>query len=244
VYVAKGVPHHLIAFRAPDEPLTAAEFQKMAIAKANEITARGKMPILAGGTGLYIRMVVDNFSVPAVLPNRALRRRLEKRSAASLSAELKKKDPLYASKVPPQNRRFITRALEVIAATGKPFSELQKAGEPLFDTLQVGIRRPRNLMYERIDRRVDQQMRRGLLKEAKAMAKRYGWDLPAMSGLGHRQLGAFLQGQMTLQEAVERIKRDTRHYAKRQVTWFRRDLRIRWVKDEKQAFGLVKKFAK
>lgn len=244
VYVAKGVPHHLIAFRSPDEPLTAAEFKKMAEDKAREIIGRGKLPILAGGTGLYIRTIVDGFEIPAVAPDPAFRKRLERKNTTVLFAELKKKDPVYAAKITPQNRRYITRALEVMAATKQPFSSQQKKGKAAFTVLQIGVQRPREEIYRRVNDRVDKQMRRGLLKEAKRLGRRFGWALQPMSGLGHRQLGLYLEGKLTLSEAVERIKTDTRHYAKRQLTWFRRDKRIRWVKGQKEAIILTRKFAK
>jgi len=241
-YIARGVPHYLVGFLPPSKSFTAAQFKDHVIRISRDITKRGHVPILAGGTGLYIRTVVDNLDIPAVPPDVAFRKRMERRTTAALYAELKKKDPAYAARIPAGNRRYAIRALEVIVATGKPFSEVQGKGEPLFEVLQLGIRRPRAEMYRRIDARVDEMMRRGLLEEAKRLGKRHGWKVPAMSGLGHRQLGLFLRGEATLEQAVDLIKRDTRHFAKRQMTWFRRDKRIRWVKNERDAFMLAKKF--
>lgn len=238
-YVAKGVPHYLIGFLSPSKTFTAAQFKDHVIRISRDIAKRGHVPILAGGTGLYLKAVIDNLDIPEVPPDPAFRARMERKTTAALYAELKKKDPAYAARIPPGNRRYAIRALEVFHATGRPFSEVQGAGEPLFDVLQIGIQRPREAMYARIDARVDVLMRRGLLEEARRLGKRHGWSVPAMSGLGHRQLGAFIRGEATLEAVVEQIKRDTRHFAKRQLTWFRRDRRIRWVKNEKEAVQLA-----
>ena len=134
------------------------------------------------------------------------------------------------------------RALEVIHATGKPFSTLQTSAPPCFNILQIGIQRPRAEIYRRIEARVDVQMQRGLLKEARKLGRRYGWNLPSLSGLGHFQLGLFLQGKISLEEAISLIKRDTRHFAKRQITWFKRDRRIKWVSTSIRAEKIVKTF--
>lgn len=243
VYLARGIPHHLIAIRPLTRTLTAADFKKLVVRLARDINRRGRLPILAGGTGLYINAVTENFTIPAVAPNWAFRKRLTKRGTAALFAELQRRDPAYAGRITPQNRRYITRALEVIQATGRPFSELQTKGEPLFDVLKIGIRRPRRELYARINRRVDAQIERGLLKEAMKLGKRYGWDLPPMTGLGHKQLGLFLRGEVPLMEAIRLIKRDTRRFAKRQIAWFKRDQSIRWVKNEATARKLVSDFA-
>jgi tRNA dimethylallyltransferase len=241
-YVARGVPHYLVGFLSPRKTFTAAQFKDHVIRIAADIRKRGHVPILAGGTGLFLKTVVDNLEIPEVPPNPAIRARMDKKPTAELAALLEKRDPVYAGRIPANNRRYLTRALEVIEATGKPFSEAQGRGEPLFDVLQIGRKRDRAALYARIDARVDDMMARGLLAEAKRLGKRYGWSLPAMTGLGHRQLGEHLEGKTTLAEAVERVKRDTRRYAKRQMTWFRRDGRVRWVKNEAEALRLAAKF--
>ncbi len=244
VYMVRGVPYYLVDFLSPAKQFTVAQFKDHVEKISRDIRKRGHIPVLAGGTGLYIRAVVDNFTVPEVPPDSAFRAKMERRSTAVLFNALAKKDPVYAARIPRNNRRYAIRALEVIAATGKPFSEQQGSGAPTFDLLQIAIRRPRRALYARIDARVDDMMRRGLLKEAKRLGKRYGWSVPAMTGLGHRQLGLFLEGKITLDEAIRLIKRDTRRYAKRQMTWFRRDRRIRWVKDETAAKKIVARFLK
>ncbi|MEK9152061.1 MAG: tRNA (adenosine(37)-N6)-dimethylallyltransferase MiaA [Patescibacteria group bacterium] len=244
IYVARGIAHHLTAFRSPAKPLTAAEYKSLATRAIRDVGARGKLPIMVGGTGLYVNAVVYNFTIPEVAPNQALRRSLEKLPTATLFAKLRQADPVYASRITPQNRRYIIRALEVIAATGRKFSELQQKGKPLFETLLLGVGRPQAELYRRIDARVDAMMRRGLIKEARTLGRRYGWDNPALSSLGHRQLGLALQEKMTLEAAVDLIKRDTRRYAKRQIAWFKRDRRIKKVRSASAAAQMVKTFVK
>lgn len=241
-YVARGVPHYLVGFLSPSRPFTVAQFKDHVIRIAADIAKRGHLPILAGGTGLYLKAVIDNYEIPGVAPNEAFRAEQEKRATDDLFAELATKDPAYAGRIPPNNRRYIIRALEVMAATGKTVTEAQAKGEPLFEVLQIGIKRPRAAAFERINLRVDRMMKQGLLEEARKLGRKYGWDAPAMSGLGHKQLGAYLRGETSLEAAVERIKSDTRSYAKRQETWFKRDARIVWVKTQAQAERAVGAF--
>ncbi len=243
-YVAKGIPHHLVSFLSPSKTFTAAEFKDHVIRISRDIIARGSVPMLVGGTGLFIRAVVENFDIPIVPPNSVFRAKMEKKTTGVLFAMLRRRDPVYAARIPKNNRRYVIRALEVIDATGQPFSSAQGKGAPLFDVLELGIRRDREVLYARINARVDAMMKRGLMKEAKRLGKRYGWSIPAMTGLGHRQLGLHIQGKISLEEAVELIKRDTRRYAKRQLTWFRRDKQILWVKNEAEAVRKAKVFLK
>lgn len=242
IYVSHGIPHHLISFLPAARTFTVAQFKDHVIRIARDIRKRGHVPILCGGTGLFIRAVVDNFEIPEVPADAEFRAAMEKRTTAALYKELVKRDPAYAARIPPSNRRYATRALEVIHATGKPFSEAQGRGDPLFDVLQIGVNRERAELYRRINARVQKMMKQGLLEEARALGKKHGWEVPAATGLGHRQLGWFIQGKMTLPEAVERIKADTRHYSKRQITWFKREGRIIWVTNAQAAIRLGKAF--
>lgn len=241
-YWVDGVAHHLMSFRSPSQQVTVSQFQRMVARKVREITARRHVPFLVGGTGLYVGAVVDNFTIPRVKADAAVRRALERRETADLFAELRQKDPAYAVRITPQNRRYIIRALEVIRATGKSFSALQGRGAARYDALQLGVTRDKAVLLRRIDLRAEEMMRKGLLEEARRLGKRYGWGHPVLSALGHRQLGRFLRGEGTLEEAIEQVKRDTRRYAKRQMTWFRRDKRILWVRTPHQAERVVKTF--
>lgn len=241
-YFVDGIAHHLLAFRSPAKPLSAVEVKALAVRAARVVIRRGHLPVFCGGTGLYADMIARNFSVPAVKPDLKLRARLMKRSTEDLFADLKAKDPAYAARISPQNRRYLVRALEVIATTGRPFSEQQKEGRPLFQFLKLGVSRPRPVLYGRINRRVDAMLEAGLLAEAKKLGKKYGWDGVPLTSLGHRQLGEHLRGEISLPEAVDRIKIQTRHYAKRQLTWFKRDGDIFWVKTPKDALAKTKTF--
>ncbi|OIO51700.1 MAG: tRNA (adenosine(37)-N6)-dimethylallyltransferase MiaA [Parcubacteria group bacterium CG1_02_58_44] len=242
VYVVDGVAHYLLGSESPGHPLDLAEYHRRAEWRLKEIASRGRLPILVGGTGLYVRAVVDSFVGPEVAPNYAFRDELEKHDTAKLYRRLMKVDPDYAGRISPNNRRYVVRALEVQQATGRPFSEQQGQGRPQFEWLQLGADRSRDELYRRIDARVDWMADNGLVEEAQRMFRRYGSDSRIATSLGYAQLAGFLSGKYDLKEAFRLIKRDTRHYARRQLTWLRRDSRIRWVRDDSRAQGLVRRF--
>lgn len=243
-YFVQGIPHHLIDIVNPDEEFTLAHYKKIAFETIDEILSRGKLPIVVGGTGLYVRAIVDNPDIPAVAPNLELRAELEKKSISELAELLIKLDPKTAEKIDMKNPRRMIRAIEVASVTGGSFLAQQTKSAPRYDALQIGLDVPREKLYEHINARVDEQMRRGMLEETKKLAEKYSWDLPSMSGIGYKQLGYFLRGEISLSEAIEMIKHDTRQYAKRQMTWFKNDNRIDWVKSEEEAKRLASKFIK
>ncbi len=245
-YLVEGVPHHLMDIITPNEEFTLSDFKTRAEAAINSILQHGKLPIIVGGTGLYVWALVDNLQIPAVAPNMELRQKLERKPLAELVEMLQKIDPESAATVDLQNPRRVLRALEVALGSGESFAVQQKKGPALYNILQIGIDLPRELLYARINDRVDKQMSDGLLNEATKLSQKYSWDLPSMSSIGYRQMGYYLRGEMKLLEAVEILKRDTRHYAKRQQTWFKRDARIHWIKngDVVAASKTVKKFLK
>lgn len=243
VFLCKKIPHYLVDFVDPGQDFTLAQFKKMAVERAFEISRRGRLPLLVGGTGLYIHAVVDNLLIPEVSPNKKLRRSLEQKANEQLVALLQKLDPVTAKAVDPHNQRRLIRALEVCIWTGRPFSEQQKTGAPFFDVLQLGVEVSRPELHRRINQRSEQMMTDGLLEEVRALVKqRYGWHLPAMSGTGYRQFADYFAGRINIEKAIEILKRDTRRYARRQMTWFRRDKRIQWIKDNNEAFELVERF--
>lgn len=228
VWLAEGVPHHLINFLSPRRQLTVSEFKAKAVWRAREIARRGKLPMLVGGSMLYASAVLDNYQMPDVPADEKFRVACANVPLDRLGEELAAKDPAYAVRAG-KNPRYIIRALEVMRATGRTMTELQRKGEPIFDALVLGVTRPKEELDERIDRRFDQMMKGGLLEETAALGRRYGWDCPAFVSLGHRQIAMHLRGEMPLVDAVTLAKKATRDYAKRQLTWFRRDSRIRWV---------------
>ena len=221
------VSHHLIDLVYPYEPYTLALFQQDAYTTINEVGSRGKLPILAGGTPLYVNAVVEGWTVPRTEPDLELRRRLEAEAGEHgpqrLHARLAQLDPAAAENILPSNTRRIIRALEVIERTGQPISAQQDKVPPPYRTLTIVLDCGRPELYRRIDSRVDEQIRRGLVEEVAHLHELgYAFDLPSMSGIGYRQVGAYLQGTTTLPDAIQRMKWDTHNFARHQGNWFRR----------------------
>jgi len=242
-YVVEDIPHHLVDFLNPGNVFTAAEFRDKAIKHAKQIVKNQKIPFLVGGTGLYISSVVDNWQIPRVPPNGKLRRSLEEKNTADLLTLLHALDPVSAQNIDAQNKRRLVRALEVCIFSGQPFSSQRIKGDQLFSLLQIGIDVPREVLNQRIEERIDAMIVQGLLAEVAMMTKqKYGWSLPSMSGIGYRQFRAHLEGTESLERAIDLLKRDTRRFARRQMTWFRRDSRIQWCASYDDARALVKTF--
>jgi tRNA dimethylallyltransferase len=224
----------LIDIANPDETLSLGVFQRLARLAIADINTRNRLPILVGGTGQYIRAVVQGWEVPPVEPDPRLRAALEAWGAEvgmhGLHARLAVVDPEAASAIDARNARRIVRALEVIFTTGRRFSAQRNSGPPVYDTLMIGILRPRAELYERIDRRIDAMFRAGLIEEVQVLLKHgYPPDLPAFSAIGYREVIAFLQGKMTLEDAIAQMKRQTRIFVRRQANWFKpEDPQILW----------------
>lgn len=228
------VPHHLIDILDPDQILTLAEFQERAYAAVDDIARRGRVPFLVGGTGQYVMAVVEGWTVPEVAPDWAFRDQLyaEAREVglAALHARLAQVDPVAAARIDPRNVRRVIRALEVFHATGKPISEAQRKVPPPYRILMIGLTLPRDVLYQRIDARVDEMIRQGLVSEVQRLIDQgYTWDLPSMSGLGYVEIGQYLRGEVSLDEAIRLIKRNTRRFVRHQYNWFRLSApRIHW----------------
>jgi len=233
---------HLISIVNPDQQFSLTQYKKLAINKIKEIQRRNKTPFLVGGTGLYISSVIDNLEIPKAPPDDKIRKRLEKLSSEKLFIKLKKTDLKSAKIIGENNKRKLIRALEVYEITGKSFSEQQTKGEPLFDVLQIGIKTDREKLYKKIDQRVDEMIKMGLIEETKNLTGKYSFDLPAMSGIGYREIGLYLQNKIVLEEAIQKMKFRTHQYARRQMTWFKKDKRIEWIENYKKAKKLVEKF--
>lgn len=233
----RGVPHHGIDLVDPEEECNVADYRRHALRAIASIHERGKLPILSGGTGLYVRAVVDEFLFPERGADWEFRRRLEadaeRLGRAAIHQRLKEVDPDTAARLHPNDLRRVVRALEVYERTGKPLSEHLKEARgqgSMFDLLMFGLIRPREELYERINQRVLDQIRAGLVEEVSALMRRgLDEDDVAMKGLGYKEIIAYLKGRVTLEEAVRVLQRDTRHYARRQLTWFRADKRVQWL---------------
>jgi tRNA dimethylallyltransferase len=231
------VSHHLLDIITPDTPYTLTQYQADAQAAIAEIAAHGHLPLLVGGTGLYIRAVIDNLAIPEAAPNWELRRELEAQAAqegtAALHARLAALDPTSAARIDPANVRRVIRALEVCLVTGQPFSVLQGARPSPYRLLMLGLTCERARLYERADRRVDAMLAAGFVEEVRALAARgYAWHLPAMTSLGYSEIGAYLRGETSLEEAIARLKFATHSYIRRQYSWFRPEKRIQWLECE------------
>ncbi len=235
-YFVEDIPHHLIDFLNPGKTFSVAEFRDKAIKYAKLSYKNKRVPMLVGGTGLYISSVVDNFNIPRVTANKKLRKSLEEKTNQELMELLQRLDHEHANNIDPKNTRRLIRALEVCILTGEPFSAQKQKGEPLFDILQIAPDIPREILHERINTRVDEMVEEGLIDELKNLLKqKYGWNLPSMQGIGYRQFKSYLDGRESLEDAIEILKRDTRRFARRQMTWFRRDKRIKWCKTYEDA---------
>lgn len=225
------VPHHLVDLCDPDETLSLSAFQRRAYTAIDDILARGRLPILVGGTGQYVMAVVEGWGIPEVAPQPALRRALEALPPGEAARWLPALDPEATQRNDVRNVRRVVRALEVILVTGRRMTELQAKTPPPYDFLILGVGRDREELYARIDARVEAMMAAGLLEEVRALqAAGYGRRLPSMSAVGYRQLLDHLDGKTTLDEAVAQIKFDTHRLARKQGAWFREsDPRIDWV---------------
>lgn len=242
VYLTDGIPIHLLDIIGPDRNFTLAEYKAIALETIKEIQGRGRLPILVGGTGLYLSAITDNLSIPEAPPDEKLRSELEGKDTKELYKTLDRIDPEAAASIGQSNKRKLIRALEVYKVTGKPFSDQKTKGKPLFHILEIGIETEREELYGKIDKRVDEMIEAGLVDETKRLLDRYEIELPAMSGIGYKEIGSYLRGEISLDEAVQQIKWHTHQYARRQLTWFKRDPRTRWVTSYEEAERLVENF--
>lgn len=229
----QGVPHHLIDVLDPRDEYSLALFQRDAREVVENILARGKLPIVAGGTPLYLRALLEGWRIPPAPPNPELRSLLELRARnegpEALHRELALVDPRAAARIPPANVRRVIRALEIFLQTGRPMTQLEGKEPPPWQILWIGLILPREELYRRIDERVERQIARGLVDEVRRLlAAGVPPQAPALTALGYRQIVAYLQGRLTLEEAIARIRYDTHRYARHQLTWLRRMPRVKW----------------
>lgn len=231
----KAVPHHLIDVADPDEGWNLAIYQQEAYRIIDDIHQRGKLPLLVGGTGQYIRSIIEGWHIPPQRPDIKLRDALNNWADAigpkGLYERLKMLDPEAASNIDHRNLRRTVRALEVIFKTGERFSELRNRQECPYKPIILGIERPREALYERVDQRIDQMLEAGLVDEVRSLLDAgYSPDLRTMSAIGYGEIINHLKGQISYEEAVTLIKRNTRTFVRRQANWFKPDdPRITWV---------------
>jgi tRNA dimethylallyltransferase len=241
-FLVEDVPHWGIDLVEPDQEYSVADFKKYAEQKIKEILKRGHIPIFVGGTGMWLSAVIDNLDLSSTPSDEKLRAELEEKSIGDLYHEYKQLDPIGAETIDRENKRRVLRALEVSMLTGKPFSQLQTRGPLKYNVLQIGLSVERDVLNERINWRVDEMIAKGLVNEVRSLKETYGCEIDAMTGIGYRQVCEFLDGRSSLKDAMEEIKKDTRHYAKRQMTWFRRDERIQWIANTQEAIKQIESF--
>ncbi|WP_308619158.1 tRNA (adenosine(37)-N6)-dimethylallyltransferase MiaA [uncultured Eubacterium sp.] len=238
-----GVPHHLVEFLDTDQTFSVADFVERAKVLIDEITARGRVPIVVGGTGLFVDSLVKNISFSQVGSNAEIRNELAEKSNEELFEKLLELDPKSAEDIHPNNRKRVIRALELcMSGTSKTEqNENSMLIDSPYDALYIGIGyKDRQKLYDRINKRVDLMLDAGLENEARQMLGKQG--LTARQAIGHKELQPYIDGNITLDEAVEGLKRETRRYAKRQLTWFRRNENINWLyADEMSRDELVEK---
>ncbi len=240
---------------------TVAQYKKLALQAVKKIQQKGKVAIICGGTGFYIQSVADNISIPQVKPDFKLRALLERKSAKELFKELKKRDPIRARKIDRFNKRRLIRALEIVYKTGKPvpplhenpphhsprgrnvFPPLGGVRGDFFNTLFIGIKKSPQELKKLIRKRLLKRLRQGMIKEVKKLRDSgISWKRLEDFGLEYRWIAKYLQKKISYQEMIRRLQKDTEHFAKRQMTWFKKDKRIYWIKNEGVAKKLVKNF--
>lgn len=233
----EGVPHHLVDCVLPDEEYSVAKFKEAALTCIKEVLSRGNFPIVVGGTGLYINGLTLPWGFREKDDNEEVRWRLaaeaEMLGSEALHQRLKDIDPITAKAVHPNNVKRVIRALEIYEVTGKPKSYFDKKAsteELPYDYELIGLKWPRDDLYLRINRRVDMMVEEGLINETRVLLdKGYDWNLASLKAIGYKELRPFLNGEAPLEEVLTFLKQNTRHFAKRQMTWFRKDERIHWI---------------
>ncbi len=253
----RGIPHYLLDIASPKKRFTVLQYQKLALKAINKIHKENKLPFLVGGTGFYIQSVVDGIVIPKVKPDWKLRAKLEKKNTEELFKILKKLDPKRAKSIDKNNRRRLIRALEIVIKTKKPVPKLKK--QPIkSDVLILGVKRNKKELETLIHKRLLKRLKDGMIAEVKKLRKSgLSWKRLEEFGLEYRFVARYLftlqnfskknlggQKKLNYQEMIEKIQKESEHYTKRQMTWFKRDKRIRWIKNYKEAEKLVKNFLK
>jgi len=246
-----GMPHHLLDVASPKKRFTVAQFQKLARKEIRKIWKNGKIPILCGGTGLYIQSIVDGLVIPEVPPDAKLRAKLEKFSTEELFKKLKKLDPRRAENIDRHNRRRLIRSLEIIIKTGQPMptagsrtrQSLPRTDLDRLNILQLGIAQPGEKLKKLINKRLHKRLKQGMIAEVKKLRQSgISWKRLEEFGLEYRAIALYLQNKISKQEMIDKIQLESEQYAKRQMTWFKRDKRINWIKNYKEAKKLAKSF--
>lgn len=247
-FFVENIPYHGIDLVEPNESFTVQEWKTYTQKKIAEIIGRGRLPVIEGGTGLYVWALLDNLTIPEVPPDPKLRKQIEQQierdGLKAVTQEILEKDPEAAAFLQLKNPRRVIRALEIIRKTGVPFSQQRGQGPKLYNDIRIGINRPLTELDERITKRAKKQLKAGLENEVRDLARKYGWSIPAMSGIGYAEWHEYLTlkvkpPKLSREEVLENIVRHTKQYARAQRKWFRRDKNIHWVSTPKEAARLT-----
>ena len=243
----RGIPHHCLNLTSPKKIFTVVDFKKCAEYAIEKILHKNKIPIIVGGTGLYIQAIVDNIALPEVKPNWKLRKELEKKTVQEIFKILKKIDPRRARNIDPKNPRRLIRAIEVAKALGK-VPKISKISSAAADKskifMQVGVKLPDKILKKNIEKKVKDMLKRGLVKETQKLRNSgLSWKRIYELGFEYKYPALFLQGKINKEDILKRMLHENWQYAKRQMTWFKRDKRIKWVKNYKEARKLISRFA-
>ena len=242
IFTYKGIPHYCIDVASPKRRFTVVQYRKLALKAINKIHKKGKIPILCGGTGFYIQAVVDGIVIPEVPPDWKLRKKLEKKLVEELYKILKKLDPKRAKTIEKKNKRRLIRALEIVIKTKKPVPGLKKNPLP-YPVLMLGIKKEKKELKKLIKKRFLKWLKIGLIAEVKKLRKLgLSWKKIEDFGIHYRVIARYLQNKINYEGMIEKSIIELQNYAKRQITWFKRDKRIHWVKNYNKAEKIIKKF--
>lgn len=225
----QGIFHYMIDVVEPNCDYTGGLYVKEAQVVIDDILSRGKVPIIAGGTGLYFRLLLENYVMPQVEPDYDLRKELEIYSASELHSMLSALDKEAADKIYTTDKKKLIRALEIVKTLNRPINEVRGVNEESeYDVEWIGLNFPREELYDRINKRVDLMIEQGLIEETENLLEKYGHIYNIINTIGYQEITKYLDGEMTLEEAKDKLKQNTRNYAKRQLTWFRKNQNIKW----------------
>ena len=237
------IRYHLLDIIEPDERFSVAQYKELAYKTIKDIQSRGKLPILCGGTGLYISSIIENWQFPKVPPQEKLRKKLEEKSLEQLFEIYQKLDPEGAKFIDKKNRRRLIRAIEVCRANDKPFWQQRKSDKSLFDALIIGIKLPKEELKKRIALRIKKMMKMGLETEVKTLVKKYGW-ISSFQTIGYQEWKEYFNKNINKKEVQNLIELHTIQYSKRQMTWFKKMKDVQWIKKPEQAIKLTELFLK
>jgi len=239
----RGVGHYLLDVASPKRRFTVVQYKKLAEKSIKEIMRRRKLPIICGGTGFYIQAIIENLQIPKVKPDWKLRTRLGKKSTEELYCLLEKIDPERAKNIDRFNKRRLIRAVEIIKTTGRPIPRL-KTDHP-YNTLYLGIKKSPNELKKLIELRLQKRFKQGMINEVKNLHKSgVSWKKLEDFGLEYRWIARYLQKKINREEMLARLQKEIEHYTKRQITWFKRNDKIKWLKNKKRAYDYCRKFIK